>query len=777
MPSGRLGRCIIPSRTGVELYANSSGSEASVTIQTQVISTTANVEQTVVVGVAATTLRETETISAAPVGTYTSIAGLNYGCWQGATGVSTFNGAFRTPTGCTATTGNWVEGTYCETGASHYIYIDPNSGNQTKACFKACICGVKEHEGNNFRCDFRGMYGGNELQNPLIWLMQQGPADHPAGQYGFPRDCSCCNWFWGNMVIGWNPGQKYETRCPANVACKMGNDDFFLRAPQVIGCTGSGSCQGVGVFKTDIAITTMQMYINPCCCCGYTAANTWPVAIGDGSGCTGNQACCGGPPCNYAFSKYKQYLCCHCNQYCCGYTIGFNWYTLCNQIWCCCRITSGRSTPWTCQCTNYDGSNNGPTIVSRGYVGNALNCCYPCVPCGSIVNDQMLKIVWCGNCWCCCHGYIHTGWMGTCEYDCSSQCGVMMFRTEGTYPLCNCCCVTGGWCWWSLFDYKYKCPCGCYYNRSYRARGGGDNKNYVMSPYGFDHGITNCYWAHHRDGNSNNRHRYVVGWPHPYISGGSCVGRCGCGCYTGKNMYLYICGPDDYAQQGNEYPIKYVAWNPHDCYVYMAVRSVDPSSCGIFRIDADKQRKFHGPHCGCSGNDNYCESCSFTASFYLCQWDGDDFKNAKLDYCKIADWPTCWTCFAYSKDSFCVSCLFRSENCTWLMDIYNHTTAKWDSYSTSNLKDWSLTNDSSSTDPFKLKVSNTLTIEASTNCACIVTTCNCFMSNMDCSGLIDYRITANQYERNGIVLSNGDRVMINNESDEKLNAQIWGYEG
>ena len=51
------------------------------------------------------------------------------------------------------------------------------------------------------------------------------------------------------------------------------------------------------------------------------------------------------------------------------------------------------------------------------------------------------------------------------------------------------------------------------------------------------------------------------------------------------------------------------------------------------------------------------------------------------------------------------------------------------------------------------------------------------MANMDCSGIIDYRFTGNQYERNGIVLSNGDRVMINNNSDEKVNAQIWGYEG
>ena len=97
MPSGRLGRCIIPARTGIELYVNSSGSEASVTIQTQVISTTANVEQTVVVGVAATVLRQDTTVTTSPVGTYTSISGLNYSCWQGSPGISTINGAFRTP--------------------------------------------------------------------------------------------------------------------------------------------------------------------------------------------------------------------------------------------------------------------------------------------------------------------------------------------------------------------------------------------------------------------------------------------------------------------------------------------------------------------------------------------------------------------------------------------------------------------------------------------------------------------------------------------------------
>ena len=111
------------------------------------------------------------------------------------------------------------------------------------------------------------------------------------------------------------------------------------------------------------------------------------------------------------------------------------------------------------------------------------------------------------------------------------------------------------------------------------------------------------------------------------------------------------------------------------------------------------------------------------------------------------------------------------------MDVFNHTSGKWDSYSTKNLYEWSLVQNSETTDPFRLKVSDTLDIQATTDFACITTICNCFMSNIDCSGLIDWCFSANQYERNGIVLSNGDRVMINNNSDEKLSAQIWGYEG
>ena len=48
---------------------------------------------------------------------------------------------------------------------------------------------------------------------------------------------------------------------------------------------------------------------------------------------------------------------------------------------------------------------------------------------------------------------------------------------------------------------------------------------------------------------------------------------------------------------------------------------------------------------------------------------------------------------------------------------------------------------------------------------------------MDCSGLIDLRVKTNQYERTGLVLSNGDRIMVNNDGTPKINVQVWGYEG
>tara|TARA_E500000305_G_scaffold43210_1_gene33440 strand:+ start:150 stop:2525 length:2376 start_codon:yes stop_codon:yes gene_type:complete len=791
MPSGRLGRCIIEGRTGVELYVNSSGSEASVTIQTQVISTTANVEQTVVVGVAATTLKASTIVATSPVGTYTSMRGLNYSCWQtGApdenkVGVSTIQGAFRTPICCAPSGSNIMEGTYCDVGSGSLRYIDPNSGNQTFAIHNTCMCGACTVPGGYpFRCCFRGEYGGNELQNPLIWLMQENNDDHPGGKYGYPNNCGCCNWFWGDQIIGWNPGNHLAGAsmcCPNNISCMPADNGHILRAPQVIGCTTSPATnRGVGIFKTDLAITAMQMYIQPCCCCGYTAANTWPVARFDANGCSNSQSCCGGPPCNYAYCKYKIYWCCHQgSQNACGKILGFNWYTLCRNGHCCCQQTGGFDADWMNRvCSD---SNGGITTPGGNYTtsaGATICCCYPCHKCGTLMGPMMIQIRYCGSEWCTCCGLFTGTNVLVCGCYNSSECGLWYTEHLWNGGLCSCHCAY--YELHQMFNHKYKCPCAYYYCERNRGRGGGSNQTYIMHPYGFSHGMTNCMFVHHYENNSSGRHTYFVGWPNAYISGGGCRTRCNCEQMGSKTMFILVCESAD-KSRWNEWPIKYVAWNPFDCYVYMGIRSADDAACGIFRWDADKLRKWSGPHCGCAtyadGRENTCAGC-YCGGFNFCMsLTPTEWADQGLDVCKVADFPACWTQSKYKTVSFCVSCLFRSERCIWLMDVYNHSSGKWDSYSTKNLYDWDLVNDSDGTTPFKLKVSNTLSINGTTDCACIITTCNCFMSNIDCTGLIDWCFSANQYERNGIVLSNGDRVMINNNSDEKVNAQIWGYEG
>lgn len=106
------------------------------------------------------------------------------------------------------------------------------------------------------------------------------------------------------------------------------------------------------------------------------------------------------------------------------------------------------------------------------------------------------------------------------------------------------------------------------------------------------------------------------------------------------------------------------------------------------------------------------------------------------------------------------------------MGVYNHNTKKWDGFTTTDLWKWSL-----STDPLVQKINNTLNRSVSDDYRCVIESCNCFFANMDCSGLLDYSVSANQYERTGVVLSNGDRVMVNNDGDIKTAVQIWGFEG
>ena len=445
--------------------------------------------------------------------------------------------------------------------------------------------------------------------------------------------------------------------------------------------------------------------------------------------------------------------------------IGFNWYALCNIFWCCYNCTG--------KCMHECSYVRRTDQVNWWASGAANSCCYFGLKCGELASPMIISQRWCGNCWCCCWGYWRTGDISVCHRCDSSDCGAWHYNWHENRDLCNCHCSYQSI--WNLFYNNYMCkPCSdCYFKP--RGGTGGTWCDRSMSPYGFHHGTTNCFYLHFYNKSNNGTTCYFGGWPYGCISGGGCGYKSNEGCWMSKAFYLKILDPLDSTYK-NELPLKYVAWNPFDGYVYMAIRSSEASQCGIFRVDPDSIRKFHGPHCGCTGQDDWCCGCVSSGVFYPCS--NDLFAEAKIDWCRVSTWPTAWTDSKYfAAGSMCVSCLFRTEKCRWIMDLYNHTSGKWDSYSTADLWRWSITNDSSSVDPFALKVNDTLTVKTTADCRCIITSCNCFMANMDCSGLIDYKFNANQYERNGIVLSNGDRVMINNNSDQKVNAQIWGYEG
>ena len=69
---------------------------------------------------------------------------------------------------------NTVRYSYTDMGSGGLRYVDPNSGNQTFAEHNTCICGACTQPGGYpWKCCHKGEYGGNELQNPLIWLMQE----------------------------------------------------------------------------------------------------------------------------------------------------------------------------------------------------------------------------------------------------------------------------------------------------------------------------------------------------------------------------------------------------------------------------------------------------------------------------------------------------------------------------------------------------------------------------------------------------------------------------
>ena len=749
-----MGHCVVPKRTAVELYHNQSGNAATVTIFGQAISSTTNANITTVVGLAATTLGAESTVAQASVGTYKSVTALNFKCaydycsseYPGpnyVTGIAnTFQGVYRTPTCCEPAANN-LKGYWTGLTGGAFISTD---GNKTdpRAWPYSCMCPG---------CCTTQTFGGNEMQNPIIWA-----------EANAALVCNAHGEMWQTKVIGFMPAWKSDCLC---FRCCWPTILSFITQAHI----------GHGVTSAQRAA---QFMVNPMCCCASNDTwayktgtnNTAPITRWNGCGQSNGYCCPGGSHCNI------QGCCTRINMEgcCCTQWMIWNWYALCN-------CPRSKSTPvrtcssnfnCECICTQFDCGGSGCGWSSR---------CPKTIPCGKYQSPMWWQMHWCGDSphSCCGWGYVRQG---------------------NGYRICTCCCeYCGKICWHqtktrclhspgcsqnaepiyqTVYDWtcKFQCPD--------RACNSPDIGNKKMSPWGFMFGMTNCMvllYECNRGGPSGARcQNYMFGINdisrHFY-----CMCEFNCNCYYAKR-FMFSVPYEGLSSKGDEFTVKYFAYNPFDHYVYLAVRSCLASACGIFRMDPYGIQHEMGPHCDCSNASYQC--CDTVANGGLTRryvigdpaWATEfDTNGGSCVFCKVADWPTDWRGSKYSNPGFCVSCLYRSEKCRWMQSIYNHTSAAWDTYSTTNLYEWVKVENSEDALPFSLASSDTLRTNITADFACILSVCNCFFSNIDCSGLIDYQVEANQYERTGVTLKNGDRIMVNNNSDVIATMQVWGYEG
>jgi len=744
MPNGRLTHCVIAGRKSADLYQNTSGNAASVTLYANAISTNTNSEMTVVVGIASTTLAQKSTMISAAAGTFCSMSAPNYytECFVGS--ASTYIGFTLPPTGqynqADSTCSPGVAGANHLQIASYPEYEDtygcrinenPDATSSDKLGW-LCMCSNTCIQGK--------LYGGNEIQNPAIWMRE------------YPTFChTCCggDYLWNNKFIG----VQYNNCC----ACCW---TIWSQCGGTAGTWHAITARHVGMGNSANARqNALQRMINWCCqcgCLGGSSSNSGMSPITVFSGCAASQGCrCRwGTHCNLQMCK----MCaCHC---CAGG--GFkmwNWYALDRDFQCCCD--NFQTNDYACF-----KRKDAPAL-------DPGSKCFPSIDTGKMRTPLWYTFMWCCNqpCGCAIMGSIRTNYNF-----CQDVCGEICWQHWQNTQISSCCNGANWLCQWAC--------CFCHPCQNHFMRTGNQTYQSRMSPYGFAFGMTNCammIWAGYGDDSAGGAccHRYIISYPD------LCYMRC-CQnddpCYFYQRYRLDIHAPLQGAQFCYEFPVKYLAWN---CFVtnkhdgagcnYVMIRSQTATHCGIFSFDADDMRKSQGPFCGCEGAGLCCGTICVNRCFQpdYAEAGGKDANGAKLT--KVADFPTDMTSVQYANVNDCVmctTCLFRADFCTWTMSLWNYCCQRWDGFQTSDLVNWSKISD-----PYNQKMSNVLTTFVSSDYACIVDDCNCYFANIDCSGIIDYKLSVNQYERTGIVLSNNDRLMVNNDADVCLNFQVWGYEG
>lgn len=192
-------------------------------------------------------------------------------------------------------------------------------------------------------------------------------------------------------------------------------------------------------------------------------------------------------------------------------------------------------------------------------------------------------------------------------------------------------------------------------------------------------------------------------------------------------------------------PIKWMTYNPTDCLNYIMSYS-GTADDGIYKLTGLSTLKnlFYTCNC-CILSETLSSSTIFTK-----------VSSIPSVFCSISD--------------FRPSRLFQIENSKWILSVCNGSTCTWSQYVTCDLINWStLCCCSAQLTP--------LCNSYSTDGNGIIKTTNNYFNCINCSGTLDYCVCLNQYTRTGVVVSNGDRLYMNNYGPSPIAVNVWGYEG
>jgi len=203
------------------------------------------------------------------------------------------------------------------------------------------------------------------------------------------------------------------------------------------------------------------------------------------------------------------------------------------------------------------------------------------------------------------------------------------------------------------------------------------------------------------------------------------------------------------------YPIKWFAYNPiKKCHYFMIYNGgLDD---GIYSVD-------HTTLATC-------------AQGYLTAGEGGRWWDHTLSngpFTKISTVPSAYTSFG-GAGTMCYGRLYQADFCYYTIPVHNGT--NWGIFSSQDLISWSNSRNDSTCCFVQLTGSQEATYVSSGGSG-ICKVSNNFDTCINTSGMIDYRVEANQYQQNGVVVSNGDRLYAKNTGSNPIAFNVWGYEG